>query len=185
MVRPLMGTMARWFLLILSGCSLAISGPSPDQPRNKPPTCETSKTLIALDGVFAATMAVIALGVAGGNNSSDAIAPALFGTLFAVSAVHGNSLVNDCNREHANYDSAMAAHALPPDENEENPVIAARGAPGIAMQPAVALPSASGPPVPQQLAPPPQQAPAPAPRPAPAATAPSDEAWAAFWKEVP
>ena len=190
MVRPLMGTMARWFLLLLSGCSLAITGPSPDRPRTKAPTCDTSKGLVALDGVLAATMSMVGLSIATGNDGSAAIAPLIVAGLFTASAIHGNNEVNACIREQTNYESEMAARAPLPDESER-PTVAAQGAPAIAMQPAVSLPSASGPPVPQQLAPPapapPQQQPQPraqqqppAPRPEPA-----DDAWAAFWKEVP
>jgi hypothetical protein len=207
-----MGTMARWFLLLLSGCSLAISGPSPDRPRNKPPTCDTSKGLVALDAVVAATMSVIALSLATGNNGGEAVAPVLVGGIFAASAIHGNNAVNACNREQANYESEMAANrtpagpeepplpperpSLPPDRPDLR--IAAPGAGRIAMQPAVSLPSASGPLPPQQLAPPqqpvqqqqpqpqpqpPQQQPAPAK--AAAASPAADEPWPAFWKEVP
>jgi hypothetical protein len=190
MVRPLMGTMARWFLLLLSGCSLAITGPSAERPRTKAPTCDTSKGLVALDGVLAATMTVVGLSVATSTDGSAAIAPLIVAGLFTASAIHGNNTVNACIREQTNYESEMASRTPLPDESER-PMVAAQGAPGIAMQPAVSLPSESGPPVPQQLAPPqpqspppPQQQP-PAPRPAPAASAPSDDAWAAFWKEVP
>jgi hypothetical protein len=200
MVRPLIGTMARWFLLLLSGCSLAITGPSPDRPHNKAPTCDTSKGLVALDGVLAATMSVVGLSVAAGNDGSAAIAPLIVAGIFTASAIHGNHTVDACIREQGNYESEMASRTPLPDESER-PMVAAQGAPGaagIAMQPAVSLPSVSGPLPPQQLAPPqpqqpPQQPPpppppqqqSPAPRPAPAASAPSDDAWAAFWKEVP
>jgi len=178
--------MARWFLLLLSGCSLAITGPSPNRPRNKAPTCDTSKGLVALDGVLAATMSVVGLSVAAGNNGSEAIAPLIVAGIFTASAIHGNNEVNACLREQGNYESEMASRTPLPDESER-PVVAAPGAapgaPGFAMQPAVSLPSATGPMPPQQLqppSPPPQQQQAPAPRPEPA-----DEAWAAFWKEVP
>ncbi len=160
--------MARWFLLLLTGCSLTLSGPDPNRPRSKAPVCDTSKSLVALDGVLAATMGVIAVAAAGNSDGGAAVAPALFGALFVASAIHGNNVVNDCHREMDNYDQMMAARdAVPPP------------------RPMLAPPSAIEPQVPPQPEPPPalpQAQPQPAPQPPPA---PSGDRWQAFWREVP
>ena len=48
-------------------------------------------------------MAIVAVSVAGGTGGGDAaIAPVLVGGLFAASAIHGNNVVNACNRELGN-----------------------------------------------------------------------------------
>jgi hypothetical protein len=166
---------ARHLLLLLTGCSLTLSGPDPNRPRNKMPACDTSKSLVALDGVMAAALGTTALAIAGGNDSSAAVGPAVFGALYLVSAIHGNSVVNDCHREMENYDQAMAARDIVP------PVRPA------VMGPSMTPPVMTPPPVvaPQPVvAPPPADEPAPAPPPQPAPRAAGDR-WSAFWREVP
>lgn len=158
-----MGSMARWLLVLLSGCSLTLSGPDPNRPRNKPPACDTGKGTVALDGALAATLGLVALGLASDNGAA-AVAPALFGGLFLLSAVHGNSTVDACNREMENFASEMAA---PPPVAE----------PAVAQLPSPPPPLPVQAPAPQ----PPPPAQAPAPPPAPAADAP----WPAFWRVVP
>ncbi len=177
MVRPQMGTMMRWFLCVvtggamLSGCSLALSGPSPDRPRNKVPQCDTSKGLVVVDGLIATTLGIVAASVAASNNGGAAVLPLLGAGVFTASAIHGNNVVNACNREMGNYESEVAAarSPLPPDE-EPRPA-------AVAMQPALALPSQ-----PQPQAPPQPQPQAP---PAPPTHEAAAEPWAAFWKETP
>lgn len=183
MVQPQMGNMTRWFLtlltggsLALSGCSLALSGPSPDRPRSKPPQCDTSKGLVFVDALLASTLGIIAVSV-GSNNGGDAILPVIGAGVFVASAVHGNNVVNECNREIGNYQSELASAAPDPDAAPRQPFIAPR-APVVAMQPAVTLPSQ---PVVQSAPPPPAPAQPPPPKPEPA----SNEPWAQFWKEAP
>ncbi len=166
-----MGTMARWFLLLLTGCSLTLSGPDPNRPRHKPPTCDTSKALVAIDGVLAATMGIIAVAAASNNNGSAAVAPAIFGAVFVASAIHGNNTVNACQRDFESYDQAMAARDI---EGTPRPVVASSPAP----QPA---PEAAETPPEEQPAAQPQPQPAPPPAPPPA----SNDRWQAFWREVP
>lgn len=165
-----MGTMARWFLLLLTGCSLTLSGPDPNRPRNKPPACDTSKALVAIDGVLAATMGIIAVAVASNNDGGAAVAPALFGTAFVASAVHGNNTVNACQRDLESYDQAMAARDIEAPQRPEPP--------------AAAQPSPQDEPAPPE--PPPQAQ--PAQQPSPPAQVPaqsSGDRWQAFWREVP
>lgn len=165
-----MGSMARWFLLLLTGCSLTLSGPDPNRPRTKQPVCDTSKSLVALDGVMAATMAVVGVAAAGSSNSSSAVVPALLSALFIGSAIHGNNIVNECHREMENYDQVMAARDIEP------PVRPPLGPPGMAApQPA---PQPEAPPSAEEPEPQPAQAPAPAAQ-------PSNDRWSAFWRELP
>lgn len=189
MVQPLMGTMTRWFLtlvtggtLALAGCSMALSGPSPDRPRNKPPQCDTSKGLVFVDGLIASTLGIVAASVAS-NNGSEAIIPLLGSGVFLVSALHGNSVVNECNRENANYNAELAA-ASDPEAAPRAPMVAVQ--PRYEQPPVVQPPPVvrSAPPV-MQPAPPVAQPPPPVPEPKPQPAASSSEPWAAFWKESP
>jgi len=184
-----MGSMAvRWLLLILTGCSLTLSGPDPNRPRTKPPVCDTSKSLVALDGVMAATMAIVGVAAASSNNGSEAVAPALLAAAFIGSAIHGNNLVNDCHREMDGYDQMMAARDI---EAASPPAVAAApmAAPPMAAPPMAAPPMATPPPMPQpEPAAPDEQQGAPEPPAPPAATPaapPSRDRWSAFWREVP
>ncbi len=169
MVRPQMGTMTRWFLILLSGCSMALSGPSPDRPRAKPPQCDTSKGLVVVDALVAGTLGIIAASVAS-NSGGAAVLPLIGAGVFTASAIHGNNVVNACHRDFESYDAELAARAPLPAE-EPRP-------PAVAMQPAVALPSQPAPALQQQPPPPPP----PSERPRPTT---SSEPWAAFWKETP
>ena len=152
-----MGTMARWFLLLLSGCSLTLSGPDPNRPRNNRPACDTSKALVALDGALAATTGLIAIGLASNGDGGAAVAPALIGSAFLLSAVHGNNTVDACNREMDSYASSQVP--LPEPQVAQQPLV----------QPAVMPAPAVTPP----------HVPPPPPPPAP------DDRWSAFWREVP
>ena len=175
-----MATMARWFLLLLTGCSLTISGPDPNRPRTKPPTCETSKALVAIDGVLAATLGIVAIAAASSNDGGAAVAPALFGAAFAASAIHGNTTVNACHREMESYDAAVAAReivpaAAPPEE--ERPQVQ----PQLALQPQP--PQQPQPQLQPQLQPQPQPQLQPQPQPQPQPH--TGDRWQAFWREVP
>jgi hypothetical protein len=150
-----MGSMARWLLLLLTGCSLTLSGPDPNRPRSKQPTCDTSKTLVALDGVMTGTLAIIAVAAASNNDGSAAVAPGLLAAAFLGSAIHGNNVVNACHQDFESYDQAIAAQQIVP-----------------ALQP---------PPQPPPVVAP---APPPPPPPRPATQVAADP-WQAFWREVP
>lgn len=196
MVQPQMGTMTRWFLtlltggaLALSGCSMALSGPSPDRPRNKPPQCDTSKGLVFADALIASTLGIVAASVAS-SNGGEAILPLIGAGVFVASAVHGNNVVNACNREIGNYNSEVLAAAPDPDVAPSRHVVAAMPPamspppPVVEAPPPVVQPAApvvqSAPPQPQ---PRPQPQPQPEPRQQPEPS--SSEPWAAFWKESP
>ena len=153
-----MGSMARWLLLLLTGCSLTLSGPDPNRPRSKQPTCDTSKTLVALDGVMTGTLAIIAVAAASNNEGGAAVAPGLLAAAFLGSAIHGNNVVDACHQDFEAYDQAMAAQEIVP-----------------ALQP-----PPQPPPQPQPPPPPPQQQPEPPPAPRVAS-----DPWQAFWREVP
>jgi outer membrane biosynthesis protein TonB len=200
MVQPQMGCMTRWFVtlllggsLALSGCSMALTGPSPERPRGKAPQCDTSKGLVFVDALLASTLGIVAVSV-GSNNGGEAVIPLIGAGVFVASAIHGNNVVNECNRDLANYDSEMASlRPLPPDPDGEpkRPVVAMQPRPVVAMQPP-SQPQMQ-PPSQPQMQPPPQQQPPPQPpppaqqqpEPPPQAQPSSREPWAAFWKETP
>ena len=194
--------MTRWFLtllvggsLALSGCSLALSGPSPERPRMKAPQCDTSKALVFVDALVASTLGIVAVSV-GSNNGSEAILPLVGAGVFVASAIHGNNVVNECNREIGNYNSELASATPDPDAEPREAIVAPRqpgmAPPAVAMQPTLAaqsqpapLPMQPPPPpaAPQPAPPPPQSQPQSQPQPQPQPA--SSEPWAAFWKEAP
>jgi hypothetical protein len=156
--------MGRWFLLLLSGCSLTLSGPDPNRPRNNRPACDTSKALVVLDGALAAATGVVALGLASDGDGGAAVAPALVGSLFLLSAVHGNNTVNACNREMDSYASSLVP--LPEPQVAQQPPVQPAAMPVMPPPPPVAPPPV-----------PPVQPPPPAPA--------TNDSWSAFWREVP
>src|SRR5512146_476627 len=89
------GVMTRWFLVLslipglAGGCSFALSGPDPKAPRTQTPTCDTSKSLVVVDGVLATAAGVTMLGV-GANDGAAALVPAAIGALFIGAAIHGS-----------------------------------------------------------------------------------------------
>jgi hypothetical protein len=117
--------MARWFLILLSGCSLTLSGPDPNRPRTASPTCDTGKSMVAVDGTLAATTGLVAIGMASNDDGAAAVVPAVLASLFLLSAIHGNSTVDACRRDMDNFASAMAAPPMPAQ---------------MPVQPAIALP---------------------------------------------
>jgi outer membrane biosynthesis protein TonB len=194
---------SRWFLnlllggsLALSGCSMALSGPSPERPRGKAPQCDTSKSLVFVDALIAGTLGIVAVSV-GSNNGGEAVIPLIGAGVFVASAVHGNNVVNECNRDVESYDAELASmRPLPPNPDAEPP------RPVVAMRPPMAPPQMqpSPPPQPQTPSQPPSQPPwqpqpqpqpqsqpqsQPQPQPQPQPQASSSEPWAAFWKETP
>ena len=189
MVQPQMGTMTRWFLILLSGCSMALSGPSPDRPRSKPPQCDTSKSLVFVDALLASTLGIVAVSVAS-NNGGDAVIPLIGAGVFVASAVHGNNVVNECNREIGNYNSEQLASGAPdPDADTRQAIVAPRaplvGPPAVAMQPTVATQPQPQPPPPQQPQPQPQPQPQSQPQPQTEPQPSNNQPWASFWKEAP
>jgi hypothetical protein len=195
--------MARWFLVLLSGCSLTLSGPAPNRPRNQQPVCDTNRSKVALDVALAAASGIAATSAANDNEGSVAVIPALLGAAFIASALHGNSVVNDCLRETQSFNEQKAS-----GEHEPVPATAVTALPAVAPPPALsppaAAPTTSAPePSPALASPPaapttsalePPSAPATPTTPAAPATpaAPvtpatptTHDRWDAFWKEVP
>jgi hypothetical protein len=179
--------MARWLLLLLTGCSLTLSGPDPNRPRTKAPTCDTSKSLVAVDGVLTATMSIVALAAAGNDNESAAVAPALLAAAFLGSAIHGNNVVNACQRDMESYDEALAAQET---LGAPRPQPAYQPPPQSQAEPGPQLAAQLQPQPPTQLhAPPPAQprpqAPSESQPPPPDQSRPAGDRWSAFWREVP
>ncbi len=159
------------------------------------PKCDTGKGLVVLDGVMAATAGVVALSLAGENESSLALLPLGIGALYVGGAVSGNTKVNKCRQAMADYEDYLAARetlpagAVPParDDNDDDdgkrvPRRTALPAPEPASQtltPAAPTTLATRQPAQVPVAPQPQAVPPPAPAqpvaatPAPAAKAPA------------
>jgi hypothetical protein len=208
-----METMVRWLLVIaLSGCSLTLSGPDPDRPRNKAPTCDTRKGAVVGDGVLGTTLALTGIGIATNDGGDSAVVPLLLGAAFLASAVHGNGVVDDCRVEVAAFDaqhggdvemSALDRQELIRQQKLDRRESGAPGSGGPEVRRSGDLNSSTVPnpgPVPNPgLGPTPNPGPAPAPpsgppsppvppkpearSPKPAAPAAPD--WSAFWREVP
>jgi hypothetical protein len=170
---------ARWLYLacvFATGCSLALSGPDPQRPKNKAPECDTGKGLVTIDGLVAGTLGITAAALAGSSSSgtqSAALVPALFGAVFVASALRGNGVVNDCREAMADYTG----------DEPRPPIDAPR--PQLA---SIKVKKPTPPTVPSPAAPPPPPPPASAPPPPPPPAQPaaaSADAWSEFWKEVP
>lgn len=162
-------------MLLFSGCAFGLSGPDPDRPRSQAPKCDTGKSLVALDGVVAATAGVIAISVAGDTEPAVALLPLSIGAIYAAGAIRGNSNVNKCRAAMAEYESYSAAReTIRPqlDEGESEQLPQPRRKPLASretdepVQPVAAVPPPTG--VPATV---PVQAPAPLPAPV-AATPP-------------
>lgn len=189
-------------LTSVAGCSLALSGPDANRPKNRSPECDTGKGLIGLDGVVGSVLATSALVALSNDEQGIAVATGLLAAAYLGAAFKGNTSVNECR-------AAIAAYNTRPYEPgpEEPEVATARpnrpsrpvAEPGPAplppeyaqpqppgAQPPVVAPPAVVPPVtgPPPKTPPPWKDPKTSrPRPAPAADAPVD--WHDFWTEVP
>ena len=187
-------------LTSVAGCSLALSGPGANRPKNRSPECDTGKGLVALDGVVGSVLGTGALVLLTENQSGAATVTALLAAAYLGAAFKGNTTVNECR-------NAFAAYNQPSlDAGPEEPAVATtrpnRPSRPVAVEPAPAplpseyvqprtpgVPPTAPPPVavaPQPMpvkTPPPWKDPKPAPpRPA-AADAPAD--WRDFWTEVP
>ena len=162
-------------LALCAGCSFALTGPEANRPRTKAPECSTGKGAVLTDGILASIATVAAFGF-GTVNSAGALVPLAVAGLFVGSAIHGNSLVNECRKANDDYLVAMRdAQRVPPSDDptdDEGPIAVAPVAP-IATAPAVTAP-----------APAPSPAPQPAVQPAPPAPPVTADAWSEFWKEI-
>jgi hypothetical protein len=92
--------MSRWLAatLVLGcwGCAFSLDGPDPNRPRNRVPQCDTSKGLVALDGVMATALGVMALSLTSESEPGLALLPLGFGALYLAGAVSGNRTANAC-----------------------------------------------------------------------------------------
>src|SRR5688572_20385348 len=103
-----MGSMPRWMLVVLlsvsaGGCAFSLSGPVPGRPRHTYPDCDTSKSLVVLDGVMASAMGVLALTLVSDPEPALALLPLAIGALYLGGAVKGNSVVNQCREAMAEF----------------------------------------------------------------------------------
>ena len=153
-----------WLFVVLAGCSFALQGPAPHRARTAPPACDSGKGLVTLDGVVAAGLAIVAIAVAGSNDSNLTALPALGGALYIASALRGNNVANSC-REAMN----EFAESRAPEPRDD---LRSLARPAVAVQQPRAEPAQ-----PQQQQP---QPPAAAPPP-PAQV----DAWREFWRVVP
>lgn len=156
-------------VVALGGCSLTLSGPGADRPRNRAPTCDTGKGLVVLDGIAGAAFGTGALIALGADAGEAALLPAALGIAFVLAAVSGNSKVNGCRAAFAEYDTGRGQ---PEDDDDAGRRAAVPpGPPGGPLY----GPPVAGPPVRPPAAPgPAPTVPSPAPAaPSPAPVAPS------------
>lgn len=182
-----------------NGCSLALSGPAANRPRNRPPTCDTGKGVVGLDGTLAATSGLVGLGgLVGGSGELGAVG-IIGAVVFGVAAASGNSKVNACRAAFNDY--TIASTGAPVDAPEVGklgaPVLPATTGTGAAMpprpplhalepDPAPAPTTVATPPVDPPPAPTKTTKPAVPTKPAAPASAPADDDdWSQFWKEAP
>lgn len=178
-----MGPMTRWLLVLgLTGCSFTMTGPDPNRPKSKAPTCDSSKAPVVVDGVLAAASGITALAIVSGNNGAAAIAPALFGALFIGGALHGNTIADKCQAANDEYASYLSKQRPPiditaktPYDDDDEPAVAAkrplRAPPAVAAEAHTEVTTLKAPTQPAQ----PAQQPPPPPK----------HDWIDFWKEVP
>ena len=169
--------------------------PDPDRPRDKAPVCDTGKGSVALDGTMAGILGITSLALLGSSNSSSqgtAIVPAIFGAIYIASAVHGNSVANECRKAMEEYAAGAAApptsaavlaarpqaSGLRPQASEEDP----RPRPRHPKPAPAPDPDSDSGPEARGLRPEASAAPAAAKAAEPAT--PSSP-WIDFWKEVP
>ncbi len=94
----------------ISGCAFSLDGPKPDRRRYVEPACDTSKSLVTLDGVMATVAGVIGLSTIKDSGGAGAIG-ILTGATYLVSALYGNSKVNACREELAVYNHEVQDRA--------------------------------------------------------------------------
>jgi len=180
-------------ITMVSGCSLALSGPDPERSARARPNCSTGKGLVGLDGVLGGGFAIASLSALSAEEPGAAAITALISAAFIASAARGNGVVNDCREALAEYEPAPNPELADGPSSPEDPYTATAStarrpvewAPNAAPRP----PQPASPPPAQpttQVAPPPARPtrPTQAPTPTPAPPA-ADEDWADFWTEVP
>ncbi len=118
--------MSRWLLVAALlgcwGCAFSLDGPDPKRPRNRVPRCDTSKGLVALDGVMGTAFGVTALAFASNDEPAAALVPLGIGALYIAGAVSGNRSVDACRKAIAEYDLSYSSderYALGDDEDED------------------------------------------------------------------
>lgn len=198
---------------VLAGCGYSLSGPDPGRPRNRVPTCDTGKGLVALDGVMATGLGVMSLALVSADEPGAALLPLALGALYLGGAVKGNQATSKCREAIEQYSNSYERQMLAVDgrgsvnldEDDDETEHTRRPGPPLQAQPQP-LPSRYSQPQPQSYPqpypppPPPPQAPQPQqpqpqgraqtppypqPQPRPAAPSGDDGAWSDFWREVP
>jgi hypothetical protein len=198
---------------LLGGCAFSLSGPDASRPRNRAPECDTSKSLVVLDGLMATAMGVATLALVNEPEPGIALLPLALGAVYLGGAVKGNSAVNKCRDAMNEYQGAETARdtlANMDDPYDDEPLPAPRPRTPAPVPATNVVPPAARPvnpyagaapypqapgqapypqaPTSQPPAQPPAQRPAPPPQqPAAAAPAraPDDDDWTDFWREVP
>jgi hypothetical protein len=198
----------RAIFVCLGGCSIALSGPDPARHPRTAPTCDTSKTLVKLDGTMAVGLGLIGLALISGNQGGSGGGMAVTGALYAAAALRGNNVVDRCRAAFDQYDHELAPGPLADEDAPKLRLPTPRlVAPPVAPPPpaevtaattetdeAPATPAPPAPVTPAPAAPPPgedafhttvgQQPPVRAARQV-ATPAPAMSPWREFWREVP
>lgn len=102
------------------GCAFSLDGPDPSRPRNRVPRCDSTKGLVALDGVMATAMGVAALAVvSAGSEPGLALLPLGIGALYLGGAVSGNRKANECQAALDEYTGSYGDERMALDDGEE------------------------------------------------------------------
>src|SRR5689334_1326245 len=94
-------------LLICGGCSFGLS--SPKRPSTiVAPTCDTSRSRIALDAVGAGVFGLATYGMTQTDEPALALLPGVVAAIYGAAILYGDSKVNECRRAIADYQTAYA-----------------------------------------------------------------------------
>ena len=86
---------ATFAAVVVSGCSLTLSGPDPRRPIGQYPTCDTGKAPVVLDIVDGTGFGLGAVAIAGTSGTAAAVLGSI-GAAFYLAAYHGKSVIGDC-----------------------------------------------------------------------------------------
>jgi len=102
---------------VLGGCGYSLSGPKPDRPRNQIPECDTSKSLVVLDGLMATALGVATLSMLNSQEPAVALLPLSIGAIYLGGAIKGASAVNECNKARSEFEQGEVDREILADED--------------------------------------------------------------------
>ena len=94
---------------VLGGCGYSLTGPAPNRQRHVVPECDTSKSLVVIDGLLATALGIATLSLVSSAEPAVALLPLSLGAIYLGGAVKGNAAVNKCREARSEFDDAEAA----------------------------------------------------------------------------